>query len=130
MAKKKSGLSVRTVTLLAMGVVAYLAWGVAAAGYAGHAEGWRAGGQAIDVLQTSRPTRSRGIVAMAAALVDFGVNSVVQIPRGFSVIGHTFRERLWLPVVAAAVIALTAFGGYRLHAFEQTLEQEKRRRRR
>lgn len=121
------GASVRTITILVMVVVGFFGWALAAAGYAEQVERWQAA-DGMTGLPVPAPASAHGLAAMLAGFLDFCINAVIQVPNVFSVLGFTFRERVWLPIVVLAVEGLVVFGGFKLQSFEKQLASPRRRR--
>jgi hypothetical protein len=124
---KKEGMSVRKVTILSMLAIAYVGWGLAASGYAYHAENR---GPTVISSAGARGGAGAALATLGVAFLEMLSKSLVQIPSVFSVIGFTFRDRPWLPIAIVVVEGLVIGGGYLMWRFEQQLETERRRNRR
>ncbi|MCC7425107.1 MAG: hypothetical protein IT428_32970 [Planctomycetaceae bacterium] len=124
---RSEGLSVRTMTILVMLVIALFGWGFAATGYAHSLEAWDA-----DAARTVGNVRVRGgaggLMMMVHSFFDFCKNSLVQIPSVFQVIRFTFSERIALPISIALVEGLAAASGFKLASVEREMARNSRQR--
>jgi len=120
--EENEGKSIRWVVIVAMILVAYVAWGCLAAAYAG-----RDGNTGVMGMGGGR-LRSRGIMMMISLALSFLVTSVTQIPNVFSVISWNFSNRLWLPVLFIVVEICIGVGGIGLQKLENNLAQPTGRR--
>lgn len=120
-------MSVRTMTILVMLVIALFGWGFAATGYAHSLEAWDS-----DAARTVGNVRFRGsaggLMMMVHAFIDFCINSIVQIPSVFQVIRFTFTERIALPICVGIVEVVAALAGFKLASVEREMTRTSRRR--
>ena len=121
------GLSVRTVTILMMAVVALFGWAFAATGYADSIAPFHAAhGPDLDGLPVT--TSVQGLTMMAYSFCVLCKNALVQIPSLFSVVAFTFRERIGIPITVGVLEALVVGAGVKLAAMERDLNRPRGRR--
>lgn len=134
--QQESGWSLKWVIMALMILVAFLCWGLAAAGYARANFGWRENAGVEDFKQLTggreniSPRRGRSVmVAMAIkALLEFLWNGLVQLPRFPWVIGHAFTKSIWVVIVFGVLECLLGFMWWKLAALDKELAKESRRR--
>lgn len=105
-------------------LVAYLGWGMMAGGWAGLEV------EAIESAAGSgrvRTARGFGLALMVAAVVNFLVVSVTQLPEFFDVLSWHFTDRIWVPILIVLLEGALLAGGVALYRLEKTLNAPARR---
>ena len=129
------GKSIRWIVIASMLLVAYIGWGMMAQAWATTGPGAEEGLAAADGLlvdpdrpPTVRSSRSFGLALLVAAVFNFVVTSVSEIPNVFAILQWHLTERLWVLVLIVLVEVLVAAGGYGLQMLEKKLETPGHRR--
>jgi predicted ABC-type sugar transport system permease subunit len=125
---RSEGLSVRTVTIGVMLVIALFGWGFAATAYAHSLEQWD---PTVARTGSNLPVSAggAGLIMMLHAVLDLCKNSIVQIPSVFQVLRFTFSEWIALPISIAIVEGLAAAAGFKLASVEREMAKTSRRKR-
>ncbi len=111
--------SVNWVIAMVMIVIAVVGWGFMASGYAHHA-GWRS--SETDLLRRASSATNK------AAIAQFLLIAVTQIPNVVEVIGFNVTNRIWLPAGIIGVELLALLGGHGMKQVEKSLNEPPSRR--
>ncbi len=117
MAEKRQ--SVNWVIAMVMIVIAVVGWGFMAAGYAHHA-GWQS--------SAADPLRRASRYTNKAAIAQFLIIAITQIPNAVDVVGFNVTHRIWLPLGIIVVELLALLGGYGMKQVEKSLNEPPARR--
>ena len=131
--EEEGGWSLKWVILALMVLIAFICWGLAAAGYARENLGWRQNAQEEDAKLAAeahgdmpRSGRWVAIAVMIKALLQFLWNAIVQLPRFPWVIGYAFAKSIWIVILFGVLEGLLCFMWWKLAALDRELERESR----
>ncbi|MCA9057444.1 MAG: hypothetical protein KDA85_03060 [Planctomycetaceae bacterium] len=116
----EQGKSIRWIVIWSSVLLVYLAWGFMAGSFAGSTHG---------VIVTGR-RRPNAIGMLLSALYTFVITSILELPNFLTVIGWTFQNRIWIPILFLMLEIGLLAGGYGLQKLEQNLSAPRSKRRR